>query len=287
MSPTTSPRVRQPGPLPDHGDARRYRRGCNCQLCTSAATAEAKKWEYLRSIGRSSFVSPGPAIARIWALRAAGMTDHEIDAAADLKSGRLNFIIRTGKPIRHFTAARILAIPVPDHTGEPTKNGAFVPSLGTVRRLQALTADGWPAKELEQRLGTGQGYVSYFLRGQAGSTVRLFTAASVRRLCHDLEGTEPQGNRGAITAARKRAARNNWAGTSYWDDDDYDNPDFVPATTDAVSKRIDVTHLLSCGISNEEVMARTGASIAYVRDIAAELRTGKPRDRSRRTAAAA
>lgn len=286
MTTATSPSVRQPGPLPDHGDVRRYRRGCTCQPCTAAATAEAKKWEYLRSIGRSSFVSPGPTIARIWALRAAGMTDREIDAAADLKSGRLNFIIRTKKPIRHYTAARILAVPVPENTGEPTRNGAFVPSLGTVRRLQALTADGWPAVVLEQRLGTGQGYVSYFLRGEGGDTVRLFTAASVRRLCRDLQGSEPQGNRGAITAARKRAARNDWAGTAYWDQDDYDNPDFIPATTDDVSKRIDVTHLLSCGISNDEVMARTGASIAYVRDIAAELRNGKRRDRSRKTTAA-
>ncbi|MEV6580207.1 hypothetical protein AB0M92_18815 [Streptomyces sp. NPDC051582] len=226
---TATQRVRQPGPLPDHGDVRRYRRGCTCPPCTSAATAEAKKWEYLRSIGRSSLVPAGPTIARIWALRAAGMTDAEIDTAADLKSGRLNFIIRTGKPIRHFTAARILAVPVPEAAGEPTRNGAFVPSLGTTRRLQALTADGWPACVLEKRMGTGQGYVSYFLRGDAGDTVRLFTAASVRRLCHDLQRTEPQGNRGAITSARKRAARNGWAGTAYWDDDDYDNPDFTPA----------------------------------------------------------
>lgn len=232
MTTATAPRVRQPGQLPEHGDARRYRRGCTCHPCTAAATAEAKKWEYLRSTGRSSYVAPGPAIARIWALRAAGMTDGEIDAAANLKSGRLNFIIRTGKPIRYYTAARILAVPVPDNTGEPTRNGAFVPRLGTVRRLQALTADGWPATELEQLFGTGQGYVSYFLRGQGGDIVRLYTAAAVRHLCHNLQGTEPHGNRGAITSAWKRAARNGWAGTAYWDDDDYDNPDFTPAVNE-------------------------------------------------------
>jgi hypothetical protein len=285
----TAPRVRQPGPLPDHGDARRYRRGCTCQPCTTAATAEAKKWEYLRSIGRSSFVSPGPTIARIWALRAAGMTDREIDAAADLKSGRLNFIIRTGKPIRHFTAARILAIPVPDPTGEPTKNGAFVPALGTVRRLQTLTAAGWPAKFLEARMGTGQGYVSYLLRAGTGGTVRLYTAAAVRRLYAELSELRPEEQGvpgGSATTARNRALKNGWPSAAYWDADDFDNPSFVPATSDAVSKRIDVTHLLSCGVSNEEVMARTGASIAYVREVAAELRTGQPRVRSCRTAAA-
>lgn len=232
MTTATAPRVRQPGPLPDHGDARRYRRGCTCRPCTDAATAEAKKWEYLRSIGRTSLIPSGPAIARIWALRAAGMTDLEINSRARLVGGHLYQILKHKMPIRHYTAARILAIPVPDHEGEPTRNGAFVPRLGTIRRLQALTADGWPAVILEQRLGTGQGYVSYFLRGEGGDTVRLFTAASVRHLCHDLQGADPEGNRGAITAARKRAARNSWAGTAYWDDDDYDNPDFTPAVNE-------------------------------------------------------
>jgi len=263
---TTAPQVRKPGPLPRHGTASRYRRGCTCRPCTSAATAEAKKWEYLRSIGRSSLVSPGPAIARIWALRAAGMTDLEIDEAADLKSGRLNFIIRTGKPIRHFTAARILAIPVPEPSSEPTKNGAFVPAIGTVRRLQTLTAEGWPAKHLEQRLGTGTGYVSYLLRAGTSGTVRLFTAAAVRRLYADLSELSPEEHgvpAGAAKVARNRAVKSSWPLAAYWDPDDFDNPDFAPAAGRVpryMALGEDCTELERQGHTREQIAERLGVT---------------------------
>lgn len=235
MSTATAPRVRQPGPLPDHGDARRYRRGCNCRPCLDAVSAESKKWEYLRSIGRSSLVSAEPVIARIWTLRAAGMTDTEINAAAGISSGRLNYMIRTGSPIRHFTAAKLLAIPVPPPSSEPTRNGAKVPALGTVRRLQTLTADGWPLKVLERRIGAGTGYLSYVIRSGTNGTVRLFTAATIRRLYDDVHELRPEDHGArfeAVTSARNRARKNGWPSSAYWDADDFDNPNFTPAVTE-------------------------------------------------------
>ncbi|MFE9844746.1 hypothetical protein [Streptomyces goshikiensis] len=235
MSTATAPRVRQPGPLPDHGTASRYRRGCTCRPCLNAVNAESKKWEYLRSIGRSSLIPAGPAIARIWALRAAGMTDAEINAAAGLNSGRLNYMIRTGSPIRHFTAAKILAIPVPAPSDEPTRNGAWVPALGTVRRLQTLTADGWPLRVLEDRLGAGTGYLSYLIRTGTEGNVRLFTAANIRRFYDNIHQLQPEAHSprlAGVTAARNRARKNGWPPSPYWDADDFDNPAFTPAMTE-------------------------------------------------------
>lgn len=270
----------------DHGDHRRYHRGCRCTACTTAASTEAAKWKYLRATGRGSIVSTTRTIAHIWALRTAGMPDQEIADTAGVGFARLHQIL-VAKRIRYYTAAKILAVPIPEAAS--TRNGAFVSNLGTLRRLRAMTADGWPAPYIEDRIGTGDGYVAYLLRRPAGGTVRLFTASAVRRLCDELAGKSPEEHGvlpRAAAAARDKAADKDWPGTDYWDQEDYDDPDFIPATTDDVSKRIDVTHLLSCGISNDEVMARTGASIAYVRDIAAELRNGKRRDRSRKTTAA-
>ncbi|MEK9524070.1 hypothetical protein MIU24_32555 [Streptomyces venezuelae] len=232
MTSETAPRVRQPGPMPDHGDARRYRRGCICRRCTSAATAEAKKWKFHRDNGRSGFVPAEQVIRHVWRLRYAGVTDAEIREMARLAPPHLYQIIRTQAPVRHSTAARIFAIPVPDASAAPTRNGAFIPSLGTIRRLQALTAEGWPARELEKRLRVGTGYVAYLLR-ESGDTVRLFTAAAIRSLYGELEGLSPEAQgvpRSAAQAARNRASKKGWPTAAYWDADDFDNPAFLPAT---------------------------------------------------------
>ncbi|MEU2674794.1 hypothetical protein ABZ622_39390 [Streptomyces sp. NPDC007164] len=231
---TATRRVRQPAPLPDHGDARRYRRGCHCRDCTTAATAEARKWKYLRDTGRSGYVPAEQVIARIWRLRAAGMTDLEIRSAARLAAPHLYQIIRSQTPVRHSTAARIFAVAIPENTSEPSRNGAHVPRLGTRRRLQSLVAEGWPAKELDRRLNTGQGYVAYLLRGEGNDVVRLRTAEAVRALYTQLANEKPEDH--GIPAhlakpTRTRAANKGWAGVDYWDADDFDNPDFVPATS--------------------------------------------------------
>ncbi|GHH58004.1 hypothetical protein [Streptomyces candidus] len=235
MSTATKPRVRQPGPLPKHGTSGRYRRGCTCPPCTTAETQRVRKWKYLRQTGRSGYVPSGLAIARIWRLRAAGMTDVEIREAAKLGPSHIYQILRTKAPLLHTTAARILAVPAPAPTDEPTRNGASVPSLGTMRRLQALTAEGWPASELDRRTGAGRGYTAYLLRGKGGDTMRLSTAAKVTAVCSQLDGITPEDhgiNRQAARQARSRAKANGWPGLGYWDPDDFDNPDFVPATAE-------------------------------------------------------
>ncbi|MEU4133615.1 hypothetical protein [Streptomyces wuyuanensis] len=192
-----------------------------------------KKWKFLRENGRSSLVPADRVIRHIWRLRYAGVTDIEIREQARLSPPHLYQIIRTKAPVRHFTAARILAIPVPEHTAEPNRNGTHVPALGSIRRLQTLSAEGWPAKELDKLLDTGTGYVSYLLREVGGDTVRLFTAAAIRNLYADLDGQTPEENgvpAGVAKLARARAAKKQWPRAAYWDADDFDNPDFEPAT---------------------------------------------------------
>ncbi len=233
---TTAPerRVRQPGPAPEHGTPQCYRRGCRRPECTAAETARVRKWKYLRDTGRSGYVPAEKVIARIWRLRAAGMTDVDIRAAARLSPPHIYQIIRTKAPVLHTTAARIFAVPIPERTGEPTRNGAMVPRLGTRRRLQALNAEGWPAKELDRRTGHGTGYVSYILRGCGNDTVRLCTAETIRALYDQLAGQQPEDHgipSHLARLTRTRAAAKGWAGADYWDPDDFDNPDFVPATS--------------------------------------------------------
>jgi hypothetical protein len=289
---TGTAKRRQPVPAEafDHGDARRYRRGCTCRPCTDAAVAEARHWKYLRDTGRSGSVAASKVIAHIWRLRAAGMTDREIQAQAELSPPHLYQIIRLGGTVRHTTATRILSIPVPESCG-PSRNGAHVPILGTVRRLQTLNAEGWPCKELDRRLDTGSGYTAYLLRA-GGDTVRLSTADNIRHAYRGLIELLPEDH--GVTAVnakltRARAAAKQWARAAYWDDEGFDDPNFDPAATfrepgmreRAALRREEIIHFAWHGDTPEQILARLNGevSIATVRQIVQEWRTGVKRDR--------
>lgn len=288
---TTATKRRQPVPAEafEHGDARRYRRGCTCAPCTEAATAEARRWKYLRDTGRGGHVAASKVISHVWKLRAAGMTDQEIRAAAELAPPHLYQIIRNGGTVKHSTATRILQIPVPADREGPTRNGAHIPILGTRRRLQTLNAEGWPCKDLDRRLDTGTGYTAYLIRA-AGELVRFSTADSVRHLYIGLEGLIPEDH--GVTAVnarqtRARAAAKEWARAAYWDADDFDDPTFQPAVSDdglgrnelGALRRTEIEHLISFNLSHADIAARLGMAEAYVRDIAREITTGTRRDR--------
>lgn len=296
MTTTPERRVRQPGPAPEHGTPQCYRRGCPRRECVRAATAAAKKWKYLRDTGRSGFVPAEKVIAHIWRLRT-GMTDIEIREQANLARPHLYQILRNKRPILHTTAARILAIPVPQPTGKPTRNGSHIPRLGTRRRLQTLIAEGWPAKELDRRIQAGIGYTAYLLRGEGNDTVRLFTADAVRAVYDELVQENPEDH--GVTAAnahtsRARATKAGWPGKAYWDADDFDNPHFTPAISDdlkrdqlAEVRRHEIQHLDSLGLSEHEIGGRLGMAESSVRNIVLELHTGQRRDRSHKAEVAA
>ncbi|MGX1129946.1 AraC-like DNA-binding protein [Streptomyces glaucescens] len=285
-------KVRQPIPAEafGHGDVRRYRRGCTCRPCTDAATAEARRWKYLRDTGRGGDFDATKVINHVWKLRAAGLTDREIRKAAKLSPAHLYQIIRNGGTVRQSTAARILSIPVPTDREGPTRNGAHVPILGTRRRLQTLSAEGWPFKELDRRLGTGAGYTAYLIRA-AGEMVRFSTADAIRHLYTELADLTPEEHGVAPAVAkqtRARAADKNWARAAYWDAEDFDNPDFKPATNDdqisrselGALRRAEIAHLMAFDLSHTEIAARLGMNENYVRDIAREISNGARRDRT-------
>lgn len=287
---TTAVRKPVPAEAFEHGDARRYRRGCTCPDCTSAATAEARRWRYLRSTGRGGHIAASKVINHVWKLRAAGMTDQEIRTAAQLTPPHLYQILRNGGIVKHSTANRIFRIPIPADREGPTRNGAHIPILGTRRRLQTLNAEGWPCKDLDRRLGTGAGYTAYLIRA-AGDLVRFSTADSVRHLYSSLEGLLPEEHgvtRVNAQQTRARAVAKKWARAAYWDADDFDDPGFQPAASEdelgrnelGALRRAEIEHLASFGLSRGDIAARLDMSETYVRDIVREITTDSRRDRS-------
>ena len=220
----------------DHGDVRRYNRGCTCRPCRDAWNAHDKQGKYLRANGRGRRTSPARSIAHIALLREAGMTDTEIRSAA----GRLPLstfyqLLKNTTLIHHTTESRILAIPAP--TGRECRSQALVSALGSTRRLQALAADGFSSRFLAARMNRKRDLVSLVQNYQPDEEGRLSLAAArdIRALVEDLAGRDPSEFGVSDTAAnraRDRAAANGWAGTAYWDAEDYDNPAFDPAVAD-------------------------------------------------------
>lgn len=273
----------------EHGDARRYRRGCRCTKCRAGMNASNIRRKYLRDTGRSIHRPVEKARQHIVQLRAAGLTDAEIRQQANLSPDPLYRIMRGHGTIHLRTEQRILAVPVPA-ASEPTPCRAHVPELGTLRRLRALVADGWTAAELARRLDHRRENMHQLLRPRPTGSVTMTIADKVARLYADLHALAPEEHgvsRYYAERARALAAAQGWAPSAYWDDEDFDNPEFEPALPGSLRRneqgavrRAEVEHLASFGLGHEEIAARLSMSPSYVRDIVRELRTDRPRERT-------
>jgi len=274
----------------EHGDPRRYRRGCRCRLCTDGVTAEVLQGRYLRATGRGRSTTPERAARHIARLRNVGMPDMEIMADALVGQDVFYRIVRLAGTIHRSTEIRVLAVKPRDT--ELRGSGIHIPGLGTVRRLRALAADGWTAAELGRRSGKAKQFIVYLQNQPEGITVRRWVATYVNDLYTDLSPLKPEDNGVAAHFAqrtRDRAAAKGWMGTAWWDDESLDDPDFDPAATlaepsfldRAALRREEIIHLAWHGETPDQIVARLNGemSISTVRQIVQDWRTGQKRDR--------
>lgn len=117
--------------------------------------------------------------------------------------------------VTHATARKIVAAPE-----RPVASGGWIPSLGTVRRLQALTVMGWSMAALAERCGIQESTL-HTLRNPKHTMTRPRFAEAVRALYDELSG-----KRGPCQYAATRALRKGWAPPAAWDD--IDNPTETP-----------------------------------------------------------
>jgi len=280
----------------EHGDSRRYRRGCRCDKCKAGANRANIKNRYLRQTGRATMRPADRAADHLLLLRAAGLDDKEIRKRTGICPDVMYRILRREGVIHARTEARITSVPVPT-TPATSSSRACIPGHGTVRRLRTLIAAGWYQAELARRLGKQKENLKQIIdRGEQGQ-VTQYVADEVRALYADLHDQKPEDhglNARFAERARTTAANRGWAGPAYWDDDDFDNPDFAPATSDDVLgmhqlgalRRTEIAHLITFNLSHADIAARLGMSENYVRDIAREITTGNRRIRPAEGAAA-
>ncbi|MET8377974.1 hypothetical protein [Streptomyces microflavus] len=261
-----------------HGERRCYQAGCRRPECLNAHYRWCSRYRLDILEGRPRRVDATATRNHIQTLLDAGWAQAQISRAGSLPH-RIVTSVRAGqKTVAVSTARAILSVPL----GPPPADQRDVDATGTVRRIRALVAIGWPVAQLAPRFGL---YVTA-LGGIARGELQNVRATTARRVAHEyrtLARTPGNSNR-----ARNDARRNGWHGPLAWDDTTIDDPKAQPEVDElqilnrdelAAIRRTDIEHLDGFGASAEEIARRLGMGLSTVRGVVAELRAGERRDR--------
>lgn len=280
-------------PLPDHGtlSRRKYHR-CQCDKCRKA-DADYQRLRY-RKQGYGTWqplIDAGPVREHLAMLRQHGISYIRAAKLAGLYAptvGRLLYTVGGRPPVKRVrpeTAAAILAV-------QPTGDARLMTdATGTIRRIQALGAHGWPLRPLGSRLGLHECTPGRLF---AQATVYTTTATVIAAGYEELKDPRPEDRgitAGSAAKARNRAASLGWRDPGYWEDMGHiDDPAFYPETAEqplagrelAAVRREEIVHLASYGVTPADILTRLGAevSLGHIQGIVRELRTGRKRDRT-------
>lgn len=222
----------------------------------------------------SSYTDAAPVREHILALRAAGISNNRLSELTGLDRKTIQAVI-TGAPYKNrgpskkvwrTTAAKILAVDIPEVEHRVAMDGRKVSALGTRRRLQALVAAGYSRTYLCGRLGIRitNGCVLWTEERQQ---VLASTARAVEALFIELQMTT-----GPSTRARNEGRRRKWPLPLDWDEDSIDDPEATAVRSELVRKRraeliediaerrAKVWQLTEYGLSAEQIAQRLNLS---------------------------
>lgn len=218
------------------------------------------------------FIDATPVREHLLKLHAAGITPYRVEALSglDWKSVRLftQPIVAEGRGItRHTTpeiAAKILAIEIAPHL--PGR----VDPTGTRRRIQALSAIGWPLKELGPHVGIQPENVRRILtRGkQVYGTTAQSTIDGYERLRNDRPRKHGVSKIGVARALRHSQQRK-WAPPKYWDqhpgaiDDPHFEPMYRVTRREIIAQDANLI-MRTTGLDRHAAAARLGVDKSYV-----------------------
>lgn len=221
-----------------HGTYVKYKLdGCRCYPCGFADSQYRDRRRRAIAYGTwQPYVDAEPAREHVRTLQEFGLGWKRIAHLAGVPNSTMWKLLygarqrgmAPSKRIRPETAQKILAV-------EPRLDllGTRIPvdATGTRRRLQALTAGGWPQAQLAARLGI---HPSNYCTMLARPQVNIGTARASAALYDELwnadpanHGVHPQG----ISRARNYAKNHGWAPVGAWDDDTIDDPQTFPDWT--------------------------------------------------------
>jgi transcriptional regulator with XRE-family HTH domain len=169
--------------------------------------------------------SPGDLTGQVRRLRAEGGTYRSIAAAAGLAHSTVHGLA-TGR--RRPTPSTTRAL---QEVAAGTLCRARVDAGGTRLRLRALHVMGHGSARLARALGVREMTIRLIVRGDSPTV-----SASLREAATDLYDAwwdkrapeRTRAERGAATAARRRAIAGNWCAGAGLDDDQLDTPGYKP-----------------------------------------------------------
>lgn len=185
--------------------------GCACDRCESARTLMRRQSKQ-RRMGKTRSTTPTRALTHIRFLQQHGWLAQAIGATAGVSVVTISELVN-GKSARilRTTEAKILAVDGP-------AQGREIPSHGTLRRLHALAAIGYPLAEVSRRAGLNEGFgrcLSH-LRHPRVSVAAAAAIADVYTQLHMTPAPDTQQARHSRTVARNRR----WLPPAAWDDID-------------------------------------------------------------------
>lgn len=206
--------------------------GCRCYPCCGARSAyDADRQRQITAGTWQPFTDAAAVREHLCYLQANGLGMRRI---AELTGITRNCLLRMLRDcgqrkavarVRTGHARAILALRPGIDTA---RDGALIDATGTLRRIRALIACGYPQAHLAARLGMSPGNFADF---GTRPHITAGRARAMRALYDELSMLPPEAAGilpGSITRARGHAARNGWPKPLQWDDDEIDDPAAQP-----------------------------------------------------------
>lgn len=204
-------------PLGNYSPLVSYKKGCRCDLCVDVTHRYEKTLRLDLQRGVRRLVPPDRARRHVDFLVANGMSRRSIAHAAGYNDDTgLNVMLNRNR-IRKATEERILSVT----PSSERSNKGWVPSTGTVRRIQALAMMGWSMREVSRRTGVHPDTISTIRNGK----LPRVTERVYHSICDFYE--EVSMTYGGNLRSRLMAERRGWAPPLAWDN--IDNPNEEPS----------------------------------------------------------
>lgn len=238
-----------------HGENVMYvKHRCRCNACRDASMSLQRATRRAKALGRGYLTNAEPARRHVRDLMAGGMGWKKIATTAGIPMNTMSGLLYGNGPIdprpprkqiSRMLEAKILSVEL-----DPTT----VSAVGTVRRVQALSAAGWSISRVAKRLSMYPSNLGRIMRNPHKS-IRVETAKKIEAVFDELWDKRPPAAN-AIEAARVRrvrldAAAKGWVPAAAWDDIDdlQEEPkanlaDSIPARSRALVEKIDRLELL-------------------------------------------